>query len=59
MQDGSVIKIIAILSLLTLYIVDALTWQINHTFTIFIVSVIAGLAGYEVGKYAPQKEKSR
>ena len=58
LQDGTVTKIVSIISLLCLYTVDALTWKIDHTITIAIVSMITGLAGYEVGIHA-QKRKRR
>lgn len=49
MKDSTITKIIAILSLLALYTVDALTFHIDHTITMAIVGTIAGLAGYEFG----------
>lgn len=50
MDDSSLVKIVAIVSITLLWIVNALTLKIDSVFASLVVGGIAGLAGYEIGK---------
>lgn len=58
MKDKTMVKLTAIICLFAIYVVDALTFQIDHTVTMALISMIAGMAGYEVGINA-QKPRRR
>lgn len=49
MENGTLIKLWAMTMVTILMIVDALTWKIDHALWSLGITIIAGLAGYEVG----------
>lgn len=50
MKDETIIKIVAIVSLIVLEVVNLLTTQYDGAVIGSISAVIGGIAGYEVGK---------
>ena len=50
MKDETIIKIVAIVSLVVLEVVNLLTTQYDGAVIGSISAVIGGIAGYEVGK---------
>ena len=55
MRDETIIKIVAIVSLVALEIVNMLTMKIDSQVLLVIGAIIGGIAGYEIGrkKYKP------
>ena len=50
MKDSTLLKIIAIVALVTLEIANFLTMKIDGNILLAIGAIIGGLAGYEYGK---------
>ena len=50
MRDGTLVKIVAIVCITALEIANFLTMKIDSTVTGLVFTLIAGLAGYEIGK---------
>lgn len=49
MEDSTIVKIVAIVSLAALEIVNLLTARIDGNILLTIGAIIGGIAGYEVG----------
>lgn len=62
MREETVLKIVAIVCLASLWVVNALTFKLNGVLLTFITTAIAGIAGYELAhvlKKYPSKEELR
>jgi len=51
-ENKTLVKMTAIICLTAIEIANLMTVNLDGAFLTFIVSVIAGLAGYEIGKKA-------
>jgi hypothetical protein len=49
MKDETIVKIVAIVSLVALEVVNLLTLRIDGNILLTIGAIIGGIAGYEVG----------
>jgi len=58
MEDNTIIKITAIISLVILEIVNALTMKLDGNILLTIGAIIGGLAGYEYRKTIDRKRKT-
>lgn len=57
MKDKSWISIVSILCLTAVYLIDAIYMKIDHAFMMFLISIIAGIAGYHV-RIGVEKQES-
>lgn len=49
MRDGTYLRVHAIWALVILYAINALTMKLDSVLTATVFSLVAGLAGYELG----------
>lgn len=49
-EDSTLIKMTAIVSLCIIEAVNLIIWKIDGALLVTIASLIAGIAGYEIGK---------
>ncbi len=57
MDDSTVVKIVAIVSLVVLWTVNAFTLKIDSVLASLVVGAIAGLAGYEIGRHVRNNDE--
>ena len=57
MDDSTLVKVVAIVSLTVLEIVNMLTMKIDSQILLAMGAIIGGIAGYEVGKKAERRER--
>jgi predicted membrane-bound dolichyl-phosphate-mannose-protein mannosyltransferase len=50
MDKGDMIKSLAIITLLVMFVIDAFTWRIDGVLVGSIAAVIGGIAGYEISR---------
>lgn len=55
-EDATILKLSAIWGVVIIMIVDAVTWKIDHALWSLGVSVISGLAGYQLGVIERERE---
>lgn len=58
MDDSTVVKIVAIVSLVVLWTVNAFTLKIDSVLASLVVGAISGLAGYEIGRHMKKEEEA-
>ena len=59
MQDSTIVKIVAIVSLVLLEIVNMFTLKLDGNLMLTIGGIIGGIAGYQIGLRRPSEEEEK
>jgi len=59
MQDATIVKIVAIVSLVLLEIVNMFTLKLDGNLMLTIGGIIGGIAGYQIGLRRPSEEEEK
>jgi membrane protein YqaA with SNARE-associated domain len=59
MQDSTIVKIVAIVSLVLLEIVNMFTLKLDGNLMLTIGGIIGGIAGYQIGLRKPSEEEEK